>query len=143
MTDQRLLHDVHGEALEARFARRVAAALEERGVAHDVGQRLRVAREQALSRARHARSRSPAAASSVLHTGGGNTALAGPPWWLRLASLAPLLLLTAGLVLIDQLNSHEQIAAAAEIDAVLLADELPPAAYSDPGFGEFLKLPNP
>jgi hypothetical protein len=51
--------------------------------------------------------------------------------------------LTAGLVLIERLNNHEQIYAAAEIDAVLLADELPPSAYSDPGFGEFLKLPVP
>lgn len=142
MTDQRLLHDAHGDALEARFARRVAAALEERGVGHDVGQRLRVAREQALSRARHARAPVSAAASGVVRSGG-SAALAGPPWWLRVASLAPLLLLTAGLVLIERLNNHEQISAAAEIDAVLLADELPPAAYSDPGFGEFLKLPNP
>jgi hypothetical protein len=29
--------------------------------------------------------------------------------------------------------------AAAEIDAQLLSDTLPPAAYSDPGFAEFLK----
>jgi uncharacterized protein YbjT (DUF2867 family) len=141
MTYQRLPHDAHGEALEVRFARRVTAALDEQELGHDVGQRLRVAREQAVSRARHARAAS--VSSIVVRTGGGSAALAGPPWWLRLASLAPLLVLTAGLVLIERLNNHEQIYAAAEIDAVLLADELPPSAYSDPGFGEFLKLPNP
>jgi hypothetical protein len=27
----------------------------------------------------------------------------------------------------------------AEVDAALLADDLPPAAYSDPGFVQFLK----
>jgi hypothetical protein len=37
----------------------------------------------------------------------------------------------------------QQIQAAAEVDAVLLADDLPPEAYADPGFGEFLKLPQP
>jgi Protein of unknown function (DUF3619) len=141
MTYQRLPHDAHGEALEVRFARRVTAALDEQELGHDVGQRLRVARELAVSRARHARAAS--VASSVVRTGGGSASLAGPPWWLRLASLAPLLVLAAGLVLIERLNDHEQIYAAAEIDAVLLADELPPSAYSDPGFGEFLKLPTP
>jgi hypothetical protein len=141
MTYQRLPHDAHGEALEVRFARRVTAALDEQELGHDIGQRLRVAREQAVSRARHARA--AALAPAILPTGGGSVALGGPPWWLRLASLAPLLVLTAGLVLIERLNNHEQIYAAAEIDAVLLADELPPSAYSDPGFGEFLKLPNP
>ena len=34
-------------------------------------------------------------------------------------------------------------AAAAEVDAALLADDLPPEAYTDPGFGEFLKAPPP
>ena len=37
--------------------------------------------------------------------------------------------------------SNEQIAAAAEIDADLLTDSVPPAAYNDPGFLEFLKSP--
>jgi hypothetical protein len=36
---------------------------------------------------------------------------------------------------------QEQVDAAAEIDAALLADDLPPAAYSDPGFLAFLKNP--
>lgn len=139
MTYQRLPHDVQGEALEARFARRLASSLDEREIGHDIGQRLRVAREQAVSRARHAR----VAANAVSRVGGASAILSGPPWWLRLASLAPLVVLTLGMVLIDRLNSDEQVHAAAEIDAVLLADELPPAAYSDPGFGEFLKLPVP
>jgi len=29
------------------------------------------------------------------------------------------------------------------VDAVLLTDQLPPAAYSDPGFGEYLRSPPP
>jgi len=53
-------------------------------------------------------------------------------------SALPLVVLLAGLVLIQQHHDSEQISAAAEIDSALLADELPPAAYGDPGFSEFL-----
>jgi hypothetical protein len=44
-------------------------------------------------------------------------------------------------VLIQQQHVNEQIAAAAEIDADLLTDALPPSAYGDAGFLEFLKAP--
>jgi hypothetical protein len=36
---------------------------------------------------------------------------------------------------------EQQISAAAEIDEAILTDDLPPQAYSDPGFTEFLKSP--
>ena len=44
---------------------------------------------------------------------------------------------------LDGLPGHyirrlQQIAVAAEIDSALLADALPPTAYGDPGFSEFL-----
>ena len=55
----------------------------------------------------------------------------------------PLALLIAGLVLIQQFTAQEQVMAAAEIDAVLLSDDLPPAAWTDPGFREYLKAPRP
>ena len=48
-------------------------------------------------------------------------------------------LLLAGLLLIDRHYTQAQIEAAAEVDAALLADDLPPEAYRDPGFAEFLK----
>jgi hypothetical protein len=44
-------------------------------------------------------------------------------------------------MLIQQRYTEEQISAAAEVDAALLVDELPPQAYSDPGFVEFLRTP--
>lgn len=134
------------EVLQARFAQRVAAALTEQQVVNprrDVEERLRVAREQALGRARVA-TRS-AGAPSVVTTGGGTVALGGPgspegsPWWLRLSSLLPLALLLAGLLMIDRHYTQSQIEAAAEVDAALLADDLPPEAYRDPGFAEYLK----
>jgi hypothetical protein len=135
------------EVLESRFAQRVAAALTEQQIAtprRDIEERLRVARDQALGRAREAR-RSATAAPAVVVTGSGTAALGGPddaagtPWWLRLSSLLPLAVLLAGLLMIDRNYTQTQIEAAAEVDAALLADDLPPEAYRDPGFAEFLK----
>lgn len=139
MTDLQLARQTQQQALEARFALRVTAALSARGVEHDIEQRLRVARDLALARARHARV--AATSRSVVGVDHGAAVLGATPWWARLASGLPLVLLAAGLVLIERLNSEEQIRAAAEVDAVLLADELPPRAYSDPGFAEFLRQP--
>jgi hypothetical protein len=55
----------------------------------------------------------------------------------------PLLVLALGLYLIQQEHGRSQVSAAADVDAILLADDLPPDAYSDAGFLEFLKLPPP
>ena len=57
------------------------------------------------------------------------------------ASLLPILALAAGLFLIQHLHTQAQIEAAAQIDVELLADDLPPEAYNDAGFVEFLKNP--
>ena len=68
--------------------------------------------------------------------------MAGPPsWWLRLASVVPLALLLAGLFVIQRTYLEQQIGAAVEIDEAILTDDLPPQAYTDPGFAEFLKSP--
>jgi hypothetical protein len=133
------------EATEARVARRIVAGLEQSATAvpHEITERLRVARELALARARQMRLSAQAATSAaVIGSHGAAAALgSGTPWWLRLAAAGPILLLVAGLLLIERINDNQQIDAAAEIDAVLLADNLPPQAYSDPGFGEFLRRP--
>ena len=55
--------------------------------------------------------------------------------------MLPLLALVGGLVLIQHSQTRAQIRTAAEVDAALLADDLPPAAYGDDGFVEFLKTP--
>ncbi len=62
-------------------------------------------------------------------------------WWLRIGAVAPAFALVAGLFLIQAWQDKAQISVAAEIDAALLADDLPPTAYSDAGFAEFLKTP--
>ncbi|MCY7316986.1 MAG: DUF3619 family protein [Rubrivivax sp.] len=128
-------------SLEARLAARIAGALSLRSQAlpNDITERLRVAREQAISRARALRLGSAAAPLIVGESGG--TAVLGrlSGWWQRAASVLPLIVLVSGLLMIDRWAAQEQVLAAAEIDAQLLSDSLPPAAYSDPGFGEFLR----
>jgi hypothetical protein len=138
------------EALEARFALRLTARLSEgsEDVSHDVSERLRVARDQALERARAARRLTAASAEvavAVVASGSGTASLGGGPasWWVRLASLIPFAALIAGLLLIQQIQQQEEIDTAAEIDTDLLSDDLPPDAYSDPGFKEFLTMPGP
>jgi hypothetical protein len=136
-------HRVDIDALQARFALRVASRLSEQAekLPHDLSERLRVAREQAVVRARQVRLAQPATAS-VPVVSGGSIALGQPPsGWLRLASVLPLMLLVLGLVLIQHLHDQAEIHAAAEVDAALLADDLPPEAYGDPGFVAFLKQP--
>ena len=134
------------DALEARLAARLVAGIGEQSanLPHDITERLRVAREQAVAKAREARRLAPATAPVVVGSARGAAVLAGPsPWWQRMASVLPLLVLLVGLVLISQITAREQVLAAAEIDSVLLADDLPPDAYTDPGFAEFLKSPAP
>jgi hypothetical protein len=132
------------DALEARFALRVAAQLSEQAMhlSPDIGERLRVGRDQALERARAVRA-AHSDTSTVGFTAAGAAILggAGRGWWVTVGSALPLLALLAGLGLIQHWYSDEQIAAAAEIDAALLSDDLPPKAYSDAGFVEFLKAP--
>ena len=139
------------DTLETRVGVRVAARLSEQAqrTPHDVSERLRFAREQALLKAQQARAASAAAATAaapvaVTH-GGAAAAILGfggkSSWWVRLGSVVPLIVLVGGLMLIQQIHDRASISAAAELDAQLLSDDLPPAAYSDPGFAEFLRAP--
>jgi Protein of unknown function (DUF3619) len=61
--------------------------------------------------------------------------------WSSLASLFPLLALVAGLAFIQHVMDDKQAHQLADVDAVLLTDDLPVAAYTDPGFLQFLKTP--
>ena len=130
--------DTH--ALEARLGLRLAAGLTacvER-LPHDVSERLRFAREQALVRARETRL---AAATDTVGVSATGALLLGSfaPWLQRAASVLPLLVLLGGLMMIEQWSTRERVLAAADVDTLLLADALPPNAYSDPGFAEFLR----
>ena len=130
--------------LEARLGARLAGALtvQSQALPHDITERLRFAREKSLAVARQSRTRAAGGTVVAGVSAQGSAVLGGfLPWWQRAASVLPLLVLVAGLVMIDNWSAREQVLAAAEIDAQLLSDALPPAAYSDPGFGEYLRNP--
>ncbi len=106
---------------------------------HDLSERLRIARLQALSM------RKPEPAPRLqLAPQGSSLTLAGPPseglgLWSILGSALPLLALLAGLITVQWLDSEQTVSDLAEIDTALLVDDLPPAAYSDAGFMQFLR----
>jgi Protein of unknown function (DUF3619) len=140
-------HSAEPEALQARFALRVVARLDDRAaeVGPDVAERLRFAREKALAKAREARSVAVQPALAAAGVRGSTLAWGGrgdaSSLWVKIGSVLPLVALVAGLLLIQHWHARAQIDAAAEIDAALLSDDLPPSAYSDPGFAEFLNTP--
>lgn len=128
------------ETLAARFALRVCAQLPgESGLPHGVADRLAAARARALQAAAprlapaSQRQWQPALAGAPAPRGSG-----GGAWW-KLASALPLLVLVAGMGAIAWWEQNERADAAAEVDAALLADYVPPDAYADPGFAEFLR----
>jgi hypothetical protein len=130
-------------ALEARFGLRLTARLSESAdlLPHDVTERLRHARQLALAQRQTASSAQINSAANgfssaaTLSFGGSK----GKSWWTSLTALVPVAALLLGLSLIEHFHLQDQIAAAAEVDAALLADDVPPEAYSDPGFVEYLK----
>ncbi len=124
------------------FARRVAARMtQSKNLPYDISERLRAARMQALAK-RKVVAPVRKAAPVVLHWGskailgrGGDggwwnaLVLGHPPhgtgdWTIRLVNAAQ-----------DENGLNE----VAEVDAALLTDDLPPEAYADPGFMQFLK----
>lgn len=127
------------ERLQERFALRVTALLTEASedIGHDIAERLRFARRQALAR------RKPTAQTTLV-LGGAATATLGADegwsWWSRIGAALPLLALVLGLVLINAVQTERLVQEVASIDAALLTDDLPPAAYADPGFAQFLKV---
>ena len=137
----------HAVQLQARLGSQLAAVLSEgtRALPHDITERLRFGREQALARVREMRlAPHEAVANPTWLNSAGTLVMGGPlPGWQRALSLLPLMMLVAGMFLIDRWATREQIEAVADVDAVLLADDLPPAAYQDPGFIEFLRTPPP
>lgn len=142
----RLGHPADMHAVEARLATRLAGSLTAtaQAVPHDITERLRVAREQAVQRAQLARESASGRAQVAGISASGAAILAGfAAWRQRFALGLPLVLMIAGLVAIDRYTVREQVLAVADIDAQLLSDTLPPSAYSDPGFAEYLRSAPP
>ncbi len=134
-----LQHQTH--VLQDRYGLKVAARLAEGAtdLPHDISERLRAARVQALSRRKIVKVRT---ASSVAASGGAAALTFGDEglsWWSSIASALPLIALVSGLVAIHVIQNENRANEVAEVDAALLTDDLPPAAYADPGFVQFLK----
>ena len=128
--------------LQERFALKTAAYLSA-GAAdlpHDITERLRAARAQAVSQRKMVKAHTASGVSRM----GNNAALQwggdeGLGWWGRIGSVLPLIALVVGLLAIHSVQSDNRAQELAEVDAALLTDELPPAAFADPGFVQFLK----
>ena len=123
-----------------RFGLLVAARLSDAAdeLPYEVSERLRAARMRALSQrkvgVRLASSVTRSGAAAALTFYGDHLS-----WWDRVAAVAPLLALVLGLVTINVIQSDTRASEIAEIDAALLTDDLPPTAYTDPGFTQFVK----
>jgi hypothetical protein len=128
------------ELMQDRFGRRVAARLSA-GTAefpYEIAERLRAARVQALAVRKTVDLQ---AAPAILRAGSTATLAFGQGFslWRRIAAAVPLVVLAAGLIVINVVQNDRRASEVAEVDAALLTDDLPPQAYADPGFIQFLK----
>lgn len=130
------------EVLQDRYGLKLAGRLSA-GTAdlpHDISERLRVSRSQALAKRKLRR---PVLAASVLSSGGAGVLSPGDDgitWWHRIGAALPLLVLAVGLVAINAIQNDRFAKEVAAVDAALLVDDLPPAAYADPGFVQYIKV---
>ena len=140
-----LLQDT-AQLTQDRFGLRIAARLSvgNAELPHDISERLRVARQQAVTnRKRTQLARSAKTAGAVFGSGGSATMSfddEGLNLWNRLGAFLPLIALVVGLVTISVVQNDMRASELAEVDTALLVDDLPPAAYADVGFAQFLKL---
>ena len=107
---------------------------------HDISERLRIARVRALESRpapmRLMRYRTALQTNGSLSSPGDE----GLSLWRILASALPLVALVMGLFLVQAIQQELTESDIASIDSALLLDDLPPDAYTDPGFLQFLKV---
>lgn len=132
------------EARQDRYGLKAASYLSA-GAAdlpYDISERLRAARVQAVAK-RKISTVQTAPATAVLGNGGSATLAGGSDeglgWFGRIAAVLPLIALVVGLLTITSIQNDKRAQELAEVDAALLTDDLPPAAFADPGFVQYLK----
>lgn len=130
------------ESYQDRVGRNIAARLTDasQSLPNDISERLKVARMQALAQRKVIKLQT---ASSVNSNGGAATLHMGESdgsLWSRLGAVIPLLVLIFGLLTIAVVQEQRRTNEIADVDVELLVDELPPAAYTDPGFVHFLNV---
>jgi hypothetical protein len=136
----------HTANTQDQFGLRIAAQLNSASLElpHDISERLRAARTRAVAARLKPQIRLQISAGVVHQNGAALLNFGGDEGlniWSRLASLLPLIALIAGLALIQNIMDDDRANELAEVDSALLVDDLPPAAYADPGFLQFLKNP--
>lgn len=113
---------------------------------HDLSERLRIARLNATQLHQQTWKTKQVTHQQLQTQGGNSLSLKGGPHyegltpWFKLASFLPLLTLILGLFVISDYIDETRALELAPLDVSLLTDELPPEAYSDPGFSTYLKL---
>ena len=130
--------------LQDRFGLKTASYLSAGSaeLPHDISERLRSARVQAVSKRKITHTQT----AGGLVNSGGSAALTwgssseGLNWWSRIGSVIPLIALVVGLLAINSFQRDNRTQELAEVDAALLTDDLPPAAFADSGFVQFLKI---
>lgn len=139
MTHPQTPHDADMDRLGHFFSSQLTLATSD--LPHDISERLRVARQLAMAQ-RLPAMRLSQAPSIQINRQGTLTASGdeGLSLWSVLASSLPLLALVAGLLAIQSIQEDHIVMEIAATDAALLTDELPPDAYTDAGFAQFLKL---
>jgi hypothetical protein len=128
------------DSYQDRFGRNLAARLSEstQDLPNDISERLKAARMQALAKRKVLKLETATGinangGAATLHPGDSDHSL-----WTRLGSFIPLLALVVGLLAIAIVQEQRRANEIADVDVELLADDLPPAAYTDPGFVHFL-----
>lgn len=141
------------ELAQDRFGLVIAARLSDASnqLPHDIYERLRASRMQALGKRKVAAVRT---ASSITASGSAAAITFGDAFgdasggssndekfslWNAIASALPLIALIVGLISVNIVQNNNRAGELAEIDAALLTDDLPPIAYTDSGFVQFLK----
>ena len=142
------LSNAHCDALQDRFGLKVTARLNEQQLPHDISERLRVARQQAIARRPKLSVTANQTAPSIFMSGGaaalgGGFNDDGVSWFNRIASALPLLALVVGLMAVSSMVDDQSANDTAAVDVQLLTDDLPPDAHTDPGFAQFLKFGPP
>lgn len=131
---------------EDTFGKRITNRLaqSEDQLPHDITERLRAARVQAVEKRKQMLLQSSAVLFPHGHSDSLTMGQAGghSSWWNKLGAAGLLVVLAAGLMIINVIQDELGAQELADIDTAILTDDLPPAAYLDPGFAQFLKVSN-
>lgn len=126
-----------------RFGYKITSRLSDAANAlpQDISERLRAARVRAVDRHKWVLLQT---APEIFTYGRTGTASAGQGgshgnWWRKLSMTGLLLTLVLGLFAINIIQDELGASELAEIDTAILTDDLPPSAYIDPGFAQFLR----